>query len=285
MRFLIALLFAMLPVAVSAPAARAESAHTCVYVETLAGLPADLNRLRFQDGSSREFQRTLMSLQSRLWSDRHLVIFTTAELFVMKSFLESIDQHWRQFGQNGTLVVTPEVLGISESTQQAIAQIMTKFSCDDPTAQDVAPLKGFESQPVTVVFVLVSILALLAVIFAVMKFTRYGQRDTRVICRVPANLAVDSEKFATQIVNISCGGVMVAAPDADIENATVTLCLPAANIKSRVVWTNSNFAGLAFEKKISMNKVEEIAFSKHLPSEIGSPAKDFGRPAEAVSIK
>lgn len=259
MRLVLVFILAVLWMPFSASSARADGARTCSFVEGLANLPGDLERLRSGGGNQKEFEYRLASTRVRLGDNRRAALFSSAEISAMRTYIDAVNKDFKTHGTDRNSLGFSGRSGISPQTHQAIASIADRFGCDYPPEREAAPLVGFDAGSLNILTVLLSISVLLLTIFAVLKFMRYGQRDKRIICRVPAKLQADGKTHSTQIMNISRGGVMVATPETGIENPQVTLGLPDVAIASKVMWTNSNFAGLAFEKKISLQMVEDIS--------------------------
>ncbi len=263
-----------------ADAARADTSRTCVFVETLAELPGDLRQIRQGKGNVDQFRRNLTTTRYRLSDNRSAVLFSAAELFSMRQFLNAVYFDWTEHGTNATSRQPAETAIVSPQSRRDIANIVARYGCDHSTSSDTAPLKGFDAGTISALVVLGVVAALLAIVFIIVKILKFGQRDQRMICRVPAKLQFGGQSYPTQIMNISRGGVMVQAPESEMGDAPVTLGLPSVQITSRVVWTNSNFAGLVFDKKISPQMVDEIAKIKPTPifpaSEAASSSGEVG---------
>lgn len=250
----------------AADPARADMLRTCVFVETLAGLPGELRKVREGRGDLGEFRKNLADSARKLNDRRRVAVFSNFERRAMQTYLDAVREDWHTNGLSTTGRQIPGVTTITAQNRSTVIVIAGKFGCNLPFQKDDVPLTSVDGLTIDPLTLLAALAALLAVIFAIMKLMKYGHRDQRMICRVPAWLGFAGNKYATQIMNISRGGVMVQVPEPDISDAEVTLELASINITSRVVWTNSNFAGLVFEKKISMQMVEEIASQRSATS-------------------
>ena len=243
----------------AADPARADMLRTCVFVETLAGLPGELRLAREGRGDVAEFRKDLADSLRKVNDRRRAAVFLSAERRVLQKYLSAVRDNWHTYGLKKPGAQMASGTTISAQTRGAIVVISAKYGCNLPLHQDEVPLSGVKAVALDPLTALAAIAALIALILAILKLMRFGHREQRMICRVPAWLRFGENTYATQIMNISRGGVMVEAPESDMNDTEVTLALPSMNIDSRVVWTNSNFMGLVFEKKISAQMVEEIA--------------------------
>lgn len=258
MRYIFSIWIVVLALGAADPA-RADMLRTCVFVETLAGLPGELRKVREGRGDMGQFRKNLADSARKLKDRRRAAVFSTFERREMQTYLQVVREDWHTNGLNASGRQIPGVTTITTQNRNNVVVIAGKYGCNLPTYMDEVPLTSVDGLKVDLWTVLAGVLAVIGAILAIMKLLKYGQRDQRVICRVPASLGFAGDKYATQIMNISRGGVMVQVPETDISDADVTLELPSVNIHSRVVWTNSNFAGLVFDKKISAQMVDEIA--------------------------
>ena len=238
--------------------ANADAARTCVFVETVAGLPGDLQSIRKGRGNIGVFKKDLASVSRKIGDNRRATLFTKSELGTMRILLNAVRKDVQRNGVSSGADTAGTRAAIPQDVLRDMMVIVTKFGCKLPKYQGDIPLKGVQAGTVDPLTVILTIAVVLMIILGVLKLMRYGQRDERRICRVPARLSIGGSGYSTIIMNISRGGVMVEAPDTGAEYTEVTLELPGFRIESRVVWTNSNFAGLVFEKKITLQKVEEI---------------------------
>lgn len=255
----------------AAEQARADMLRTCVFLEDLAGLPGELHMVREGRGDVAEFRKNLSDSARKIGDRRRSAVLTNAERRVLERFLRAIRDDWHRNGLNRL----DGQSSLSVPHRGAVITIAGRFGCNLPVYEEDGGLSGVETAPINLLTVLVATVALIAAVVSLLRIMRFGRRERRMICRVPAWLRLGDNTYSTQIMNISRGGVMVEAPEPDIADAEVTLGLPSMKINSRVVWTNSNFAGLVFEKRISRKMVKKIARQR----QTDTPETDAEEPA------
>ena len=284
-RLILLILFCGLLVG-GAERASADAARTCVFVETLAGLPGDLQSIRKGQGNVGVFKKDLTSVSRKIGDSRRATLFTKSELGTMRLLLIAVRKDVQRGGMSSVGDTAGNQVGVPQEVLRDMMVIVTKFGCKLPKYQGDIPLKGVEAGTVDPLTVILTICVVLLIIVGVLKLMRYGQRDERRICRVPARVTIAGSGYPTIIMNISRGGVMVEAPDTGSDYSEVTLELPGISIDARVVWTNSNFAGLVFEKKITPQKVEEILrIRPDTPQNNGGTDRPRNAPALSSSKK
>ncbi|WP_299852013.1 PilZ domain-containing protein [uncultured Roseovarius sp.] len=232
-------------------------------IETLAGLPMSLASLRANGGNTTAFQMDLRRSLGYLNDRRRTVIFTRSELRTMRIFAGAVREDWKMNGSSSNGRQIPGLTKTSTTIQTQLSAIASKFGCEIPSNGSVSTLWNVKSAPINPLTLLIAVLFSALAVLSIYRLVRQRYQSKRRICNVRAMLHHGDLCVETTILDISRGGAMVESPTEEFPTSDLTLQLTDHDIVSRVVWTNSNFIGLSFDKMLSSRVVDEIAEMSH----------------------
>lgn len=121
---------------------------------------------------------------------------------------------------------------------------------------------GSENRIFQLIVLIVLIVIAAGLLIYAYKFLRKlvraeGRRFQRYYCAMEGELTCPDTSRPVTVVEVSRSGAKIASEALPEPGTYVTLEMPDHQIKARVVWSNSNYAGLAFAKLISI-KVEDF---------------------------
>ena len=93
-----------------------------------------------------------------------------------------------------------------------------------------------------------------------------GRKYQRYYCTMEGELSCPQKSRPVTVVEVSRSGAKLASDDLPEPGTAVTLRMPDHKIKARVVWSNANYAGVAFDKLISI-RVEDFRAEDKVPDD------------------
>ncbi len=255
-RFLIVMILLSLTV-FSSDRAHADTARSCKFFQTLIGLPELLVSVRSGRADATQFKRELSQTLGILKDPSRMAVFSSDEIRAMRIFSGAVRKDWQLNGSSANGRQVPGLTRTSTTIQSQLIGIGTKFGCK-PLKFDGVYSKWFtkESPATTMSLMAIGVIGILSLLGAI-RLIR-GPQEKRRICRVPALLRYEPNCTKTTIVNISQGDALVEIPPCDLPTEEMELHLSGCSIEVQVLWVNSNFARLKFDKRISPKLLDEI---------------------------
>ncbi|MFD1158920.1 PilZ domain-containing protein [Roseovarius aestuarii] len=267
--------------------ASAEQVRTCNFVERLIDLPNQLEAARRGGGDAARFKRSLASALEFLKTPSETVVFTDSEIRTLRIFSGTIRKDWKL---NGLSLDGRQIAGLTHTTatiQRELADIVGKFGCKPPNPSGTPPLWNTgDADTDTMSYLAVSALLLILSLGIIRMVWR--RDDKRLVCSIPALLRYESLCTISTIVNISRSGAMVEVPAETFTTNRLGVHVSAFSTSARIVWSNSNFAGLKFDKEIPSKVFDNIVSAKFEDSvckELANAAPGCFRPGCHLTCK
>lgn len=239
--------------------ARASSARSCDLIKTLVALPVDLEKVRHGRLNAVEFQRNLAATLKAFGNPTRTDVFSREELRAMRIFAGTVRKDWKLNGTSPNGRQIPGLTKTSATIDNQLAAIVTKFGCEERNAASGTGLWATGDAAISPLSLLLSVFSLVFAALGIYRLVWLRYQVRRRLCHVPAQLHHENTAALTDIVDISRNGAKIKAVEELLVNNVVTLEVAGHSVGARVVWLNSNFIGLQFDRMLPQSAVDEIA--------------------------
>ena len=257
---------------------------SCEHIESLTGLPGDLQTVRTGGGDPSKFKDKLQRSVRFLGDRTKTAVFTREELRTMRIFLGAVREDWKLNGTSSGGRNIPGLTSTSDTVKKQLVAISVKFGCQPPQTEGEKLKLNLKHGPVSPLALLVMIVVFFGLAVVVYRLVMARQPMTRKLCHIHAVMQYDGISATTVIKDISRGGVMVEVPNETFAPEKVVLVLPDQALPATLAWTNSNFAGLKFDKTQSARMVDAIIAASEAQSKPSDINRVLNDETEIVSV-